>query len=135
MARTQIPLTTLTRNVIANIPAGTAIDQANGMYIDLATTAIPVGPGAEDLILLVQTTNGANKTVTVKAGVGGGSTAGAAFHSLLGDLALTATAANGGGIIGGLESARFMQTNGQIYIDFQSGITGWITVFTTTGHQ
>lgn len=135
MARTQIPLTTLTRNVMTDIPAGTVIDQANGMYIDLNTTAVPAGPGSESITLLVRTTNGADKTVTVKAGVGGGATPGAAIRSPLGDLTLTAHAASGGGAVGGLESARFMQTNGQVYLDFQSGITGWITAFCGAGHQ
>ena len=136
MARTQIPLTTLTRNAITNIPAGTVIDQANGMYIDLTTTAIPAGPGSEAITLYVQTTNGADKTVTIKAGAGGGTTAGPAQRAPLGDLALTAHASSGGGVIGGLESARFMQaSNNQIYIDFQSGIAGWITAFCGAGHQ
>ncbi len=135
MTRTQIPLTTLTRNVMTDIPAGTVIDQANGMYIDMTTTAIPAGPGSESLTLLVRTTNGADKTVTIKAGVGGGVTAGAAIRAPIGDLTLTAHAASGGGAVGGIESARFMQTNGQVYIDFASGTTGWITAFCGAGHQ
>jgi hypothetical protein len=134
-ARTQIPLTTLTRNTITDIPTGVAIDQANGMYIDLTTTAIPAGPGSESVTLMVRTTNGADKTVTVKSGVGGGATAGQAFRSGLGDLVLTAHAASGGGIVGGVESARFMQLNGQVYIDFASGITGFITAYCGAGHQ
>lgn len=135
MARTQIPLTTLTRNAITDSPAGTVIDQANGMYIDMTTTAIPAGPGAESLTIEVRTTNGADKTVTIKAGAGGGATAGAAIRSPIGDLTLTAHASSSGGVIGGLESARFMQSNGQVYIDFASGITGWITAFCGAGHQ
>lgn len=134
-ARTQIPLTTLTRNAITDIPAGTVIDQANGMYIELDTTSIPAGPGSEDLTIMVQTTNGADKVVTIKAGVGGGATPGQAIQSGIGDLSLTATAASGGGIIGSLESGRFMQTNGQIYLDFASGTTGWITAYSLTPHQ
>jgi hypothetical protein len=135
MSRTQIPLTTLTHNGITDIPTGTAIDQGNGMYIDLTTTAMPAGPASEDLTILVETTNGADKTVTIKAGSGGGATAGAAFRSPFGDLTLTAKASKGGGIIGGLESSRVMQANNQIYLDFQSGITGWITVLADTEHQ
>jgi len=136
MARTQILLTTLTRNVMTDIPAGTAIDQANGMYIDLTSTSIPAGPGSENLTLEIRTTNGADKTVTIKTGVGGSVNYGPAFRSGIGDLVLTAHAASGGGVVGGLESARFMQaTNNQIYIDFQSGITGTITAFVGKGHQ
>ena len=135
MARTQIPLTTLTRNAITDIPAGTVIDQANGMYIDLTSTSIPAGPGSESVTLMIRTTNGADKTVTIKAGVGGGVTPGAAIRAPLGDLAVTAHAASGGGVIGGLESARFIQANNQVYIDFASGTTGWITAFCGAGHQ
>jgi hypothetical protein len=135
MPRTQIPLTTLTRNSITDIPAGTAIDQSNGMYIDLASTAIPAGPGAENLTIEVRTTNGADKAITIKAGVGGGVTSGQSFRSGIGDLALTAHAASGGGVIGGLESARFMQLDSKINIDFASGTTGWITAYCGTGHQ
>lgn len=134
-ARTQLPLTTLTRNTMTDIPTGVAIDQANGMYIDMTTTAIPAGPGSENLTLEVRTTNGADKTVTIRAGVGGGVTPGAAIRSPIGDLTLTAHASSGGGVIGGLESARFMQTNGQVYIDFASGITGFITAYCGAGHQ
>lgn len=134
-ARTQIPLTTLTRNAITNIPTGVAIDQANGMYIDMATTAIPAGPGSESVTLMMRTTNGADKVVTVKAGVGGGVTAGQAFRSGIGDLALTAVAASGGGVVGGLESARFAQLDGKINIDFASGTTGFITAYCGAGHQ
>lgn len=135
MSRTQIPLTTLTRNAITDSPAGTPIDQSNGMYIDMTTTAIPAGPGSESLMIEVRTTNGADKTVTVRAGAGGGVTPGAAIRSPIGDLTLTAHAATSGGVIGGLESARFMQSNGQVYIDFASGTTGWITAFCGAGHQ
>ena len=132
---TQIPLTSLSRNSMTDIPVGTAIDVTNGMYIDMTTTAIPAGPGSESLMLEVRTTNGADKAVTIKAGVGGGVTPGQAIRSGLGDLVVTAHAATGGGIIGGLESARFIQLNGRVYIDFASGTTGYITAYCGAGHQ
>jgi hypothetical protein len=129
MATTNLPLTTLTPNNILDMPVGTAIDQAHGMNIQLPTTSFPAAPNADHLFLLVQTTNGADKTVTIKGGVGGGATAGQAFRSGMGDLVLTAHAATGGGIIGPLESARFAQLDGSITLAFQSGITGTITAF------
>lgn len=127
--RTNLPLTTLTGNGIIDIPAGTVIDQANGMNIAFTTNAIPSNPNADRLMLLVATTNGADKTVTIKAGVGGGATAGGAFRSGLGDLTVTAHAATGGGVVGPLETARFMQLDGSINVDFASGISGRITAF------
>lgn len=133
MTATNLPLSTLTSNGGIDIPAGTAIDQANGMTIALPTTAIPVAPGMNDLMLFVATTNGADKTVTVKAGVGGGATSGPAFRSGMGDLVVTAHAASGGCVIGPLESARFAQLDGSVLLAFQSGITGTITAFIKPG--
>ena len=86
MTATALPLTTLTHDGIIDIPTGTVIDQGNGMKISFTTTDIPADPDMDELFLYVQTTNGADKTVTVKAGVGGGATPGAAFRSGLGDL-------------------------------------------------
>lgn len=129
MSRTNLPLTTLTGNGIVDIPTGTVIDQANGMNIAFTTNVIPANPNADRVMLLVETTNGADKTVTIRAGVGGGSTPGPAFRSGLGDLVVTAHAATGGGVIGPLETARFAQLDGSINVDFASGITGRITAF------
>jgi hypothetical protein len=124
MTRTALALSTLKPNDILDMPNGSAIDQGNGMSIALSSTAIPAAPGAEQLFLFVATTNGVDKTVTVKAGANP-----PAFRAALGDLTVTAKAANGGGIIGPLESARFLQADEKLYIDFQSGITGTITAF------
>jgi hypothetical protein len=129
MTATNLPLTTLVPNGSLDIPAGTAIDQSNGMTIALPATAIPAAPNIDHLFLFVATTNGADKTVTVKAGVGGGATPGPAFRSGLGDLTVTAHAASGGCVIGPLESARFAQTDGSVLLAFQSGIAGTITAF------
>lgn len=130
MSRTALALSTLNGNGILDIPAGTAIDQSNGMTIAITTTAVPSAPNIDRMLLFVATTNGADKTVTIKAGAGGTSaTAGAAFRAGLGDLVVTAKAANGGGVIGPFETARFVQSDGSVNIDFQSGITGRITAF------
>ena len=129
MSRTALALSTLNPNSILDIPAGASIDQGNGMTIAIPTTAIPASPDLDNLFLFVATTNGADKTVTIKAGAGGGATAGPAFRSGLGDLVVTAHASSGGGVIGPLESARFAQSDGSVNIDFQSGITGRITAF------
>ncbi len=126
MARTNLPLTTLAWNGIIDIPAGTNIDQANGMNAQFPTTGIPAQPVASDVFLYVKNTAGSDKTVTIRAGVGGGATPGQAFRSGIGDLVVTAHTASGGGIIGPLETARFAQLDGSINIDFQSGITGTI---------
>lgn len=126
MGRTALALSNLNGNGILDIPAGAAIDQGNGMSIALPTTAVPSASNMDRLVLFVATTNGADKTVTIKAGTGA-TVAGAAFRASMGDLVVTAHASSGGGVIGPLESARFAQSDGSINIDFQSGITGRIT--------
>ena len=132
MTRTAVTPTVLTGNGSIDIPAGTTINSglvSAGVNIPLASGAIPSAPGARDTFLYVTNTAGADKTVTVKAGVGGGSTAGPAFRSGLGDLAVTCKTATGGCIIGPLESARFAQLDGSINVDLGSGLTGALTVF------
>jgi hypothetical protein len=95
------------------------------MYIDMTSTAMPAINGTEDLILYVTNTAGATKTVTVRAGVGGGATAGQAFRSGLGDFTTgNLSATTGNAFIGPFDSSRFMQLNGQIYLDFASSMTG-----------
>lgn len=124
MARTALALTKLKPNDILDIPAGSAIDQANGMKISFPATNVPADPHMDSLFLYVATTNGADKTVTIKAGANP-----PAFRAGLGDLVITAKAANGGGIIGPFDKSRYVQSTGDLYIDFQSGITGTITAF------
>ncbi|HZP14699.1 MAG TPA: hypothetical protein VFA96_02665 [Nocardioides sp.] len=121
MARTAIPLTNLTKDNGINEPAGTAVDQANGHYVDCSGLT-------GQLILWVNNTFAGTKVVTVKAG---GSPP--AFRKDLGDLAYTAQA-SGRSFIGPLEAARFVQqpggtdggTGGRIFIDLAAGITGTI---------
>lgn len=129
MPRTNLPLTTLAPNSFIDIPTGTPIDQGNGMTIALPSTAIPASPASDHLFLYVASTAVTDKTVTVRAGVGGGATAGPAFRAGMGDLVAIAHSATGGGVIGPLESARFSQLDRSINLDFQSGITGTIVAF------
>lgn len=132
MARTSVTPTALTGNGGIDIPAGTTINSTlvtNGVNIPLVTETVPSGPAARDTFLYITNTAGADKTVTVRAGVGGGATAGPAFRSGLGDLAVTCHTASGGCIIGPLESARFAQLDGSINLDFGTGLTGVLTVF------
>ncbi len=132
MTRTAVTTTSLTGNGGLDIPAGTTINSTlvtNGVNIPLSSGAIPSAGTARDLFLYVTNTAGADKTVTVKAGVGGGATAGPAFRSGIGDLAVTCKTATGGCIIGPLESARFAQLDGSINVDLGSGLTGALTAF------
>lgn len=124
---TQIPLSTFTSGADLN-DAGTAIDVTNGMYIDLSSTSIPAANGSEDLLLYVTNTySGGVGTVTVKAGVGGGATAGAAMRAGLGDYTSgNLTASTGTAFIGPFESSRFIQSNDRLFLDFSASMTGKI---------
>lgn len=126
MARTNLPLSTFTSGADLN-DAGTSVDQANGMNIALASTAIPAVNGSEDLFLYVTNTAAATHTVTIRKGVGGGATPGAAMRSGLGDYTTGNLNANTGtAFIGPLDSMRFAQSDGSINLDFDSGFTGKI---------
>lgn len=126
MARTAIPLSTFTSGADLN-DAGTAIDQSNGMNVALASTGIPAANGSEDLFLYVTNTDTGTHTVTIRKGVGGGATAGAAMRSGLGDLVTgNLTGSTGTAFIGPLDSMRFAQADGSINVDFSSGAAGKI---------
>jgi len=126
MARTNLPLSTFTSGADLN-DAGTNVDQANGMNLALASETIPAANGSEDVILYVTNTAAATHTVTVRAGVGGGATAGAAMRSGLGDFTTgNLTASTGAAFIGPFDSMRFAQSDGSINIDFDAGFTGKI---------
>lgn len=128
MARTNLPLTTMTPNSAVLNNAGTAIDQANGMTIALPTTGIPAAPQSDTVILYVQNTAGSTKTVTVRAG---GNTTGdpnsPAFRAGLGDLVTgNLNATTGTAFIGPFDPSRFQQSDGSLSVDFSAGTTGTI---------
>lgn len=127
MARTNLPLTNLTGNGSVLNNAGTAIDATNGMNIALPATSIPSSSDADMLVLYVQNTTASTKTVTVRAGVGGGITPGPAFRSGMGDFTTgNLSASTGTAFIGPLETARFAQLDGSINIDFAASMTGTV---------
>lgn len=128
MARTNLPLTTLTPNSAVLNNAGTAIDQANGMNIQLPTTSIPAAPQSDTLVLYVKNATAATETVTVRAGTNTtGDPNSPAFRAGLGDLTTgNLTASTGTAFIGPFDPSRFQQSDGSINVDFASGATGTI---------
>ena len=131
MARTNLPLSNLVGEASVALgtytgladPAGTAIDQANGMNVVLATTAIPAAPGAELLLLRVANTAAAAHNVILRAGAYP-----PAFESMKGDQTVSVTNATTRWV-GPLEYARHAQADGSINVDFDTGFTGTITAF------
>lgn len=127
MARTNLPLTALVANSAILNQAGTAVDQVNGMNIQIPTTGIPATGNIERLVLYVQNTGAGAQTVIVRKGVGGGATPGAAFESGKGDLTTgNLTATTGTAFVGPFEVARFLQADGSVNIDFSANLAGTV---------
>ena len=121
MARTAIPLTLMTKDAVIAEPAGTAVDVANGHYVDCSSLT-------GQLWLWVNNTFAGSKAVTVKAGANP-----PAFRQSLGDIVLTHAVA-GRYFDGPFESARFVQApggvdggvGGRIFLDIAAAMTGTI---------
>src|SRR5690242_7145680 len=131
MARTNLPLSNLVAEASVVLgtytgladPAGTAIDQANGMNIALASTAIPHTAPSQGLLLRVANTAAAAHNVIVRAGAYP-----PAFEQMKGDQNVRVTNATTRWV-GPIEIARHAQADGSINIDFDASFTGIITAF------
>lgn len=128
MARTNLPLTTLTPNGAVLNNAGTAIDATNGMNVQLPSNVIPAPGSYERVVLYVQNTAAATKTVTVRAGTGApGYPNVPAFRAGKGDFTTgNLTASTGTAFIGPFDPSWFEQSDGSLNIDFAAGTTGTI---------
>ncbi len=128
MARTNLPLTSLTANSAVLNSAGTAVDATNGMNIQIPTNAIPAGGTADRLVLYVQNTTASTETVIVRAGANTtGDPNSPAFRAGQGDLTTgNLNASTGSAFIGPFDPSRFVQPDGSINVDFASGMTGTI---------
>jgi hypothetical protein len=123
MARTNLPITTLSQAGVLQ-PAGTTVDQANGMNVALASSAIPTASGADHLILQVSNTAAGPFNVIVRAGA----SVPPAFRAGLGDLTVSVTNATTK-LIGPFDPARFVQSDGSLNVDFGAGFTGTINAY------
>ena len=114
MARDAVTITELTSGTAATNPAGTAINTTNGAVIN----------GAKDtsrLLIRITNTNGSDRVATIKAGDNP-----PAVRKGLGDLAITVPATSGDKIVV-VESARFLQDDGSIQIDFGASMAGVVS--------
>ena len=114
MARTAVSLSKLTANGSITTPAGTNADPTNGHVIS--------GGRFRKLLIRVTNTDSGAHNATVKAGVYP-----PAESSGLGDLVVSVPATTGDVLIGPLESARFAQANGDIYLDLAASFAGKVT--------
>ena len=121
-----MPRTAVTpRALVAN---STLIGTSGATTIDatLVTNGVSVtGAIPEQTVIRVTNTEGSTNTVTVQSGAVPPALAGG-----LGDLVVTVAATTGVQYIGPLESGRFMQSDGSLWLDFESGMTGAIDILT-----
>ena len=114
MARDAVTVTALTANAINTNPAGTTINTTNGANIAGVKNS-------DRLLIRVTNTNATARVATVKAGVNP-----SALRAGLGDLAITVPATSGDVLLV-VESARFVQTDGSINVDFAASMAGVIS--------
>lgn len=119
MARTNLPVTTLTYEGGQVAPATTNIDQANGMNIPLASSAIPSASSANKLLIVFNQTFAGAKNIIIRAGANPPS-----HRASKGDLLVSANAQVA--YVGPLEPARHLQADGSINVDFDVGTTGTV---------
>lgn len=116
MARTNVPLSAWTPDAGLADPAGTTADATNGHNV-------PAVGQSQRVVLRVANSAGASKNVTVKAGNNP-----PAQRAGLSDK-VVAVGAGATVWIGPLSSDRFIQTDGSVNVDLESGLTGTITAF------
>lgn len=119
MARTDVAYSKLVPNGHLASPAGTTIDATlvtNGVVISAADP--------ERTVLRVNNTATSAKNVTVKAGTGT-----PALMAGQGDFVQAVGANTGSEFIGPFTSARFQQKTSKLFVDFEAGFLGTITVF------
>lgn len=119
MARTAITPNVLVANAAADTPAGTTIDAA---LVTAGAVFAPVG-ALEQYLIRVTNTAAAAHNVMVNAG-----DSPPALSKGQGNLVKQVALTSGDVILGPLTSARFLQDNGTVEIDFAAGFTGKITV-------
>lgn len=121
MPRTAVvPRALVANSNLIGTSGATTIDATlvtNGVSV---TGAIP-----EQTLIRVTNTEGSTNTVTVQSGAVPPALAGG-----LGDLVVTVAATTGVQYIGPFESGRFMQADGSLWLDFESGMTGSIDILT-----
>lgn len=117
MARTDVPIVTLSRTGAAT-NAGTVADPTNDHVVDLA--GIPL----EEIVLRFTNTNGSDRVATIVAG-----DSPPALSAGQGNLDITVPATSGDMTVAGLESARYLQSDGTLHIDLATSFAGAVRAF------
>lgn len=115
MARDAVAITSLTLDGGVDLVAGTAINTSNG-------GAIAAGGDTSKLVIWVSNTESAAYDVTVVAG-----TLQEAVRAGVGNLVYEVGAGEEAFLV--VESARFVQDDGAIYLDYETSMTGFATAY------
>jgi len=120
MARATVLTTSVAKNAATADAAGTALDATNHH-------ALPAGAFPLDTVILrVTNTTASEKDITIKAG-----DKNPAQSNGQGDLVVAFAAGNVTPVVKffTLESARFIQDDGTVHIDVESGMTGFVSAW------
>lgn len=113
MTRDAVAIVAPTLNAATAMGAGTTISATNDAVLS-------PGGSTQGLFLRITNTHGSDHTVTIPAGDNP-----PAFRASLGDLEITVPATSGDVLVP-LESARFVQSDGTINVDFETNHAGTI---------
>lgn len=116
MARTDVPVVTLSSTGAAT-NAGTVADTTNDHVV---TVNFPL----EELVLRFTNTNGSDRVATIVAG-----DSPPALAAGQGNLDITVPATSGDMTVAGLESARYLQSDGTLLIDLAASYAGAVRAF------
>lgn len=114
MPRDAVTITELTSGSAATTPAGTTVVVANG-------AAIADAKDTSRLLIRLTNTDASDRVATILAGDDP-----PALRSGIGSLAITVPATTGDMVVV-VESARFVQNDGAIHVDFAATYTGKIS--------
>ena len=117
MARTAVPVVVLSTTGAAT-SAGTTADTTNDHIVDLG------GYPLEEFVFRFTNTDGSARVATIVAG-----DSPPALSAGQGNLDITVPLTSGDMTVAGLESARFMQSDGTVLIDLAASFAGAIRVF------
>lgn len=119
MARTAVTVTSLANTGTAE-SAGTTADPTNDHEITAAALTFPL----EELMLVFKNTNASDRVATIVAG-----DSPPAFGAGVGKLDVTVLATTGVMIVSGLESGRFLQSDGRLEIDLAASFAGTVHAY------
>ena len=121
MPRTAIVPRALSKN--SNLNGATGATTIDATLVTNGVTVANAKP--ERMLIRVTNTEGSTNTVTIKAGDNP-----PALRAGQGDLVVTLAATTGVQFIGPFESDKYLQDDGSLSIDFETGMTGAIDILT-----